>query len=252
MRSFSPNKSLKLTSLLGTAPISIDTPHRAADKVEVRQEREKAGEVSHVDRLVRGIIEGFREGRYQPGERLVAADLAAQFDVSRAPVREALAILVGEGVVEIKKNYGARLRAFSVNELVEIMEVTEAALVLGVRKCAERIGSASHEDVARLDQSFAQMEAAWHAHDAADFVDSIYYFHNNINAIAGNRFLEFVYQRPHFAFFNRHLAGALPGPGWQEYLDSYRRVYNTVREGQVHAAQAAFSAHMQWAISLMK
>ena len=43
------------------------------------------------------------------------------------------------------------------DELVEIMEVTEAALVLGVRKCAERIGSASHEDVARLDQSFAQM-----------------------------------------------------------------------------------------------
>ena len=152
-----------------------------------------------------------REGRYQPGERLVAADLAAQFDVSRAPVREALAILVGEGVVEIKKNYGARIRTFSVDELVEIMEVTaEAALVLGVRKCAERIGSASHEDVARLDQSFAQMEAAWYAHDAADFVDSIYHFHNIINAIAGNRFLEFVYQRPHFAFFNRHLAGALP------------------------------------------
>ena len=35
------------------------------------------------------------------------------------------------------------------------------------------------------------MEAVWHAHDAADFVDSIYHFHNIINAIAGNRFLGF-------------------------------------------------------------
>ena len=138
------SKSLKLTSLSVTAPISIDPALRASDKVDIRQEPEKPREVSHVDRLVRGIIDGFREGRYQPGERLVAADLAAQFDVSRAPVREALAILVGEGVVEIKKNYGARIRTFSVDELVEIMEVTEAALVLGVRKCAERIGSASH------------------------------------------------------------------------------------------------------------
>lgn len=212
----------------------------------------KPGETSHVDRLVRGIIDAFREGRYQPGERLVAADLAAQFNVSRAPVREALAILVGEGVVEIKKNYGARLRAFSVAELVEIMEVTEAALVLGVRKCAERMSTATSEELASLDGSFEQMEAAWHAHDAADFVDSIYNFHNVVNAIAGNSFLEFVYRRPHFAFFNRHLAGALPGPGWDEYLDSYRRVYKTIRGGQVHAAQAAFSAHMQWAISLMK
>ena len=65
--------------------------------------RAKPREISHVDRLVRGHYRWFREGRYQPGERLVAADLAAQFDVSRAPVREALAILVGEGVVEIKK-----------------------------------------------------------------------------------------------------------------------------------------------------
>ena len=233
------------------APLQLATEAAHSEGDGVSEALAKPSEISHVDRLVRGIIDGFREGRYQPGERLVAADLAAQFNVSRAPVREALAILVGEGVVEIKKNYGARIRSFSIDELVEIMEVTEAALVLGVRKCAERIGSASHEDVARLDQSFAQMEAAWHAHDAADFVDSIYHFHNIINAIAGNRFLEFVYQRPHFAFFNRHLAGALPGPGWQEYLDSYRRVYQTIREGQVHAAQAAFSAHMQWAISLM-
>jgi DNA-binding GntR family transcriptional regulator len=233
------------------APLELATEMGSTRKTD-GLDLAKSSQVSNVDRLVRGIIEGFREGRYQPGERLVAADLAAEFNVSRAPVREALAVLVGEGVVEIKKNYGARLRAFSVDELVEIMEVTEAALVLGVRKCAERISTATVDEVARLDESFEQMEAAWHAHDAANFVDCIYHFHNVINAIAGNRFLAFVYQRPHFAFFNRHLAGALPGTGWEEYLDSYRRVYRTIRRGQVHAAQAAFSAHMQWAISLIK
>ena len=101
-------------SLSGHGPslLPLKRPIRASDKVDVRQESAKPSEVSHVDRLVRGIIDGFREGRYQPGERLVAADLAAQFNVSRAPVREALAILVGEGVVEIKKNYGARIRSF--------------------------------------------------------------------------------------------------------------------------------------------
>ena len=78
------SKSLKLTPLSVTSPISIDPALRASDKVEIRRESEKPREVSHVDRLVRGIIDGFREGRYQPGERLVAADLAAQFDVSRA------------------------------------------------------------------------------------------------------------------------------------------------------------------------
>ena len=53
------SKSLKLTSLSVTAPISIDPAMRASDKVDIRQEPEKPREVSHVDRLVRGIIDGF-------------------------------------------------------------------------------------------------------------------------------------------------------------------------------------------------
>ena len=142
------------------APLQLATEAAHSGGDGVSEASAKPSEISHVDRLVRGIIDGFREGRYQPGERLVAADLAAQFNVSRAPVREALAILVGEGVVEIKKNYGARIRSFSIDELVEIMEVTEAALVLGVRRCAERISTASLEELARLDGSFEQMEAA--------------------------------------------------------------------------------------------
>ena len=95
------------------APLQLATEAAYSGRDDVSEVSAKPSEISHVDRLVRGIIDGFREGRYQPGERLVAADLAAQFNVSRAPVREALAILVGEGVVEIKKNYGARIRSFS-------------------------------------------------------------------------------------------------------------------------------------------
>ena len=87
------------------APLQLATEAAHSGGDGVSEALAKPSEISHVDRLVRGIIDGFREGRYQPGERLVAADLAAQFNVSRAPVREALAILVGEGVVEIKKNY---------------------------------------------------------------------------------------------------------------------------------------------------
>ena len=40
-------------------------------------------------------------GEYKPGKRLIANDLAEEFDVSRMPVREALTRLSSTGLVEL-------------------------------------------------------------------------------------------------------------------------------------------------------
>src|SRR5258708_13648682 len=45
-------------------------------------------------------------GDLEPGERLIEADLAAQFDVSRGPVRSALSTLHRLGLVEMRPKRG--------------------------------------------------------------------------------------------------------------------------------------------------
>ena len=58
---------------------------------------------------LRALIIG---GEYAPGERLRAEALAARFGTSRTPVREALMLLEGDGLVEIEPRRGAaRTRA---------------------------------------------------------------------------------------------------------------------------------------------
>jgi len=57
------------------------------------------------DRVLQTIIEGLLEGRYQPGERVVARQLAEQLGVSIVPVREAIHILAGEGVIDLTARY---------------------------------------------------------------------------------------------------------------------------------------------------
>ncbi|MEO0999186.1 MAG: GntR family transcriptional regulator, partial [Pseudomonadota bacterium] len=74
-----------------------------------------------------------QEGRYAPGQRLIAADLAEEFDVSRAPVREALHVLSGEGVIDLVPNRGAMIRKASAKEIRDLLEFTEAICVVGVR-----------------------------------------------------------------------------------------------------------------------
>ena len=53
------------------------------------------------DRVLQTVIEGLLEGRYKPGERVVARQLAEELGVSIVPVREAIHILAGEGVIDL-------------------------------------------------------------------------------------------------------------------------------------------------------
>ncbi len=54
-----------------------------------------------------------------PGERLVEKDLAARFGVSKTPVREALALLEADGLVETTPYRGAIVGWLSRNEIAE-------------------------------------------------------------------------------------------------------------------------------------
>ncbi len=207
-------------------------------------------EQSLVQNLVDGIIQGVKDDLFVPGQRLIAADLAEQFQVSRAPVREAMQVLVGEGVVEFVRNRGAKIRKLSVQELIDVMEFTEAMLILGVRLATRKIGLDDNREI--LTAGFKNMERAWKTKQDSLFVASIHEFHHSVNEISGNHFVGFMYHRAHFSFFNKQLSGKLPGGHWDEYILNYRRVYETIMSGDEHAAESAFSNHMQWAIGLLK
>lgn len=69
------------------------------------------------------ILDDVIHGKFPPGHRLVEQDLATQYDVSRTPVREALAELAAAGFVELRPNRGAVLNPFGRKELLDIYEL---------------------------------------------------------------------------------------------------------------------------------
>ncbi len=73
--------------------------------------------------VVDGIRAAILRGESVPNQRLIEADLSEQFAASRASVRAALAELANEGLIERVQNRGARVRAVSLAEAVEISEV---------------------------------------------------------------------------------------------------------------------------------
>lgn len=205
---------------------------------------------SLVQAVVEGIIDGVMNGRYAPGQRLIAADLAEEFHVSRAPVREALHVLAGEGVVDLIQNRGAKIRRLSVQHLVDFLEYTETVCSLGVRLATPKMSAA--ENRAAVITAFQRIESSWARRVPAEFVESLYAYHILVNRISGNHFVDFFYRRPYVKFFTYLLSDLVPGPNWDQYIVNYRRIQETILDGDPHESVATFISHMRWVLKIMQ
>ncbi len=77
-------------------------------------------------------------GRYKPGERLIEERVAADFGVSRNPVREAIRALASEGLVDVTARQGAMVPALTPAHARELIEVRAAVEGITARLAAQR------------------------------------------------------------------------------------------------------------------
>ena len=222
----------------------------AAAPTENKAAADDENAVSLVNFVVDSIVDGVMAGHYAQGQRLIAADLAAEYQVSRAPVREALHLLAGEGVVELVANRGARIRRLSVQERIEFLEFTEAICVLGVRLATARMNEAACRE--RIERAFVPIEQAFTRRHDRDFVDALYRYHIELNVLSGNQFLEFFYRRPYIRFFTTLLADLAPGGHWDQYIQNYRLIHDMILSGDANSAVISFSSHIRWVLRNMR
>lgn len=75
---------------------------------------------------------------YPPGHRLTEQELCEEFGVSRIPIREALQVLIANGLVDQLPRRGYRVRQLDLRGLTELYEVRIALEMFGVERLAER------------------------------------------------------------------------------------------------------------------
>lgn len=109
------------------------------------------------DHVYAEIRRGIVEGRHAPGSRLVEQRLAAELDVSRTPVREALRRLEAEGLVVVERHRGAQVRGLSAEEVADLYDVRARLEAYAAELAAARRTDA---DVAALDAAVAAFDAA--------------------------------------------------------------------------------------------
>src|SRR5271170_1538563 len=75
-----------------------------------------------------------RRGDYVLGEALIIKDLSERLNLSPTPIREALARLSGEGLVEERRGSGYFAPILGVTELAELYEAHQALVLSAFRE----------------------------------------------------------------------------------------------------------------------
>ncbi len=108
------------------------------------------------ERVYDDLREAIIGGEYTPGERLRTEALAERFGTSRTPVREALVLLEGDGLVELEPRRGAVVRSFDAADLVDLYEVRAILEARAAQLAALRL---TREDLDALDATCDRAES---------------------------------------------------------------------------------------------
>ncbi|WP_309237941.1 GntR family transcriptional regulator [Streptomyces albidus (ex Kaewkla and Franco 2022)] len=142
--------------------------------------------------LVEAIREAIIRGDFVPNQRLVEADLSTQFAASRASVRSALLELTNEGLVERIQHRGARVRAVSLAEAIEISEVRMVLEGLCAAKAAECV---TGEEVLEFQSLGASMRKAVADGDLLGYSSLNQQLHRRVREIGGQQTASRVLER---------------------------------------------------------
>lgn len=128
----------------------------------------------------------------EPGERIMDKDLAAQFGVSRTPVREALKRLEDEGLVESMPGSQTRITPIFLEEAKNAFTVVAALHRLAARLAVQ---SLTEEEIIQMGESNIQLQKAIDRKDVIRAVEADDSFHNILLKASGNPEIEFALDR---------------------------------------------------------
>jgi DNA-binding GntR family transcriptional regulator len=163
---------------------------------------------------------------YPPGAWLKEQEIAAEFSVSRTPVRQALQQLETEGLVDIKNGVGIRVTEVDDDALDQIYLLRLELVSLIGRAAPKPVKAADLEAVRGVARRLKQILEAKELPDVGEFARLCEVFHNLVNTVIGSpmlkHFIEVLYHQADRYWY-----------GWMEQTDPRREVeflHNEVNE----------------------
>ncbi len=194
------------------------------------------------------IRQSILDGDFSPNQRMVEADLCEQFNASRGAVRAALLDLSNQGLIERIQNRGARVRAVSLPEAIEITEVRMVLEGLCAAKAAEVVTDA---EIVELSELRDAMIGAVGAGDVFGYSELHQVLHRRIRQISGQLTADRILDRLN-AQMVRHRFKLVTHPGRVDVsLPEHVAILDAVCARRPDVAEAAMRDHLRSVVTAL-
>jgi DNA-binding GntR family transcriptional regulator len=191
------------------------------------------------DQLVDYLRDDIVRGTLEPGERLRLDDIAARFDVSTMPVREALRELESEGLATIYPHRGAVVTELTVEDLRDIYDIRSTLEAMATRLAVLKLDATTLDELTHIVDQMDQ-----EAGRNASLVKLNHRFHSTIYAQSGRRLLcelnkGLRYRTQHYLQACMDELGSIALA-----LGEHRAILEACRQGEAEQAAALVGKHV--------
>jgi DNA-binding GntR family transcriptional regulator len=181
-------------------------------------------------------------GEFRAGDRLNEAALALRMGTSRGPIREAIRILAGTGLVVAVVNRGVFVRQVSIPEMLEIYDLRALVFGFAAERAADHVTDA---DRRKFEALLDGMDRACQAGDHGLYYELNLQFHALVLALAHSRRAQRQYDDyvKELHLFRRQNFSK-PGNMRTSNLE-HRRIYEAISKGTKAKAKAQAESHIQ-------
>jgi DNA-binding GntR family transcriptional regulator len=176
-----------------------------------------------------------------PGSWLDEQSLALEFGISRTPMREAIKVLAAEGLVTSKMNKGAYVTEVNKQDLDQIFTVLSLLEGQAAKETAIR---ATEEQLTSLDDLHHRLEKAAADRDLEQFFEINVKFHEMIQEIAGNRWMNGVIDDLRKVLKLQRRDSLSRGGRLLSSLVEHRAILQAILKRDSLAAEAAMRQHL--------
>lgn len=193
--------------------------------------------------LYHTLRDAIRNCELAPGERLLMDELAAEFNVSRVPVREALLQLQAEGLVQMVPHSGAVVAPITFASAQDYFAISRELQVLAGRAAAERM---SDSERTKLQEMVSHMEQCADAGEYEQYTKCNLEFHEFIANVSRMPLV------PHFLDqFQQHWQRVMSyyrlypmqAPRVEETVSQHRAIVEALVSGDADAAERTIREH---------
>jgi len=182
------------------------------------------------------------DGSLEPGSKISEKRLCELFGISRTPLREALKVLATEGLVVLAPQRGARVAAFSEQELAELFPVLGALEGLAGELACAVMSDAMLDDIRVRHQEMLRHHARG---DRAAYFAANLAIHEAIVTAADNRVLAAMYDSSRGRIRPARLMANLTHERWDEAVREHVTIMEALEERDAPRLRQLLQDHIR-------